>query len=89
MTLNFFVDGFDIYTLINEYGVKIKRSEENILVSFSNKMPTHFEIDYFFIESRKVHTHELKFIQEMRESARNISSRFIEMTLPIQEKLKR
>ena len=91
MILNFFVDNIDVYCLVNEYGVKIKRDENNnVLVSFSLKVPTHFEIDYFSVKQKTenyitqiVETEnlpKLKLVTEIEDSSKRLSKNIYELT---------
>ena len=88
MILNFYVDGVDIYCLINEYGIKIIRDDKNnIKVSFSIKIPTRFEIEFFSVKMHQpvIHLTPLRLVKEMEKSAERIGNNLYEIT----EKTKR
>ena len=97
MILNFYVDNVDIYYLINEYGVKIIRDDKNnIKVSFSIKIPTRFEIEFFSVAPagadsvmrlKMIHQPiiHLRLVKEMENSAERIGNNLYEIT----EKTKR
>ena len=89
MILNFYVDDVDIYCLINEYGVKIIRDDKNnIKVSFSIKIPTRFEIEFFsvkMIHQPVIHLTSLRLVKEIEKSAERIGNNLYEIT----EKTKR
>ena len=88
MILNFYVDDVDIYCLINEYGVKIIRDDKNnIKVSFSIKIPTRFEIEFFSVKIHQpvIHLTSLCLVKEMEKSAERIGNNLYEIT----EKTKR
>ena len=97
MILNFYVDGVDIYCLINENGVKIIRDDKNnIKVSFSIKIPTRFEIEFFsvapagadsVIRLKMIHQPiiHLRLVKEMEKSEERIGNNLYEIT----EKTKR
>ena len=88
MILNFYVDNVDIYCLINEYGVKIIRDDKNnIKVSFSIKIPTRFEIEFFSVKMHQpvIHLTPLRLVKEMEKSAERIGNNLYEIT----EKTKR
>ena len=88
MILNFYVDNVDIYCLINEYGIKIIRDDKsNIKVSFSIKIPTRFEIEFFSVKIHQpvIHLTPLRLVKEMEKSAERIGNNLYEIT----EKTKR
>ena len=89
MILNFYVDGVDIYCLINEYGIKIIRDyKNNIKVSFSIKIPTRFEIKFFSVKmiyQLVIHLTSVRLVKEMEKSAERIGNNLYEIT----EKTKR
>ena len=74
MILNFYVDNVDIYCLINEYGVKIIRGDKNnIKVSFSIKIPTGFEIEFFSVKMTHqpvIHLTPLRLVKEIEKFCR-------------------
>ena len=84
MILNFYVDNVDIYCLINEYGVKIIRDDKNnIKVSFSIKIPTRFEIEFFSVKMMHqpvIHLTPLRLVKEMENSAERIGNNLYEIT---------
>ena len=91
MILNFYVDNVDnvdIYCLINEYWIKIIRDDKNnIKVSFSIKIPTRFEIEFFSVKIHQpvIHLSPLRLVKEMEKSAERIGNNLYEIT----EKTKR
>ena len=96
MILNFYVDDVDIYCLNIEYGVKIIRDDKNnIKVSFSIKIPTRFEIEFFSVKILKavqrtihqpvIHLTPLRLVKEMEKSSERIGNNLYEIT----EKTKR
>ena len=88
MILYFYVYNVDIYCLINEYGIKIIRDDKNnIKVSFSIKIPTRFEIEFFSVKIHQpvIHLTPLRLVKEMENSAERIGNNLYEIT----EKTKR
>ena len=83
MILNFYVDNVDIYCLINVHGIKIIRNDKNnIKVSFSIKIPTRFEIEFFSVKIHQpvIHLTPLRLVKEMEKSAERIGNNLYEIT---------
>ena len=89
MVLNLFIDNLDINSVMLDYGITIKRLDnEELLIKFDKKVPLIFEMDYFSLKIKKEKKQikpQLKIFQDIEKSSKKISSDLKE----ISPKLKR
>ena len=89
MVLNLFIDNLDINSVMLDYGITIKRLDnEELLIKFDKKVPLMFEMDYFGLKIKKEKKQikpRLKIFQDIEKSSKKISSDLKE----ISPKLKR